>query len=121
MTNDPTMTPDDAMCRIDALLSHVWMVRTFLKHSEEAEGDDELNEIYRELYDCMHALGGPWKQQDAVAYLRTARKKFSKLRRTADEFAKLQPEVSVHTNFQMAATSLSHAVREIGHVLDTVV
>ena len=36
------MTPEDVMCRVDALLSHVWMVRTFLKHSEEAEEDEEL-------------------------------------------------------------------------------
>ncbi len=120
MTRDPIMTPDDAMRRIDALLSHVWMVRTFLKHSEEADGDDELNAIYRELYDGMHALGGPWKQQDATAYLRTARKKRSKFERAAADFARLQPDISVHTNFQMAATSLSHAVREIGHVLDAV-
>ena len=117
MTSDPTMTPDDAMCRIDALLSHVWMVRTFLKHSEEADGDDELNEIYRELYDCMHALGGPWKQQDATAYLRTARKKLSKFERAAADFARLQPEISVHTNFQMAAQSLVASVEQIGEVL----
>ena len=36
---------------IDKLLSHVWMVRTFLKHSEEAEEDDELREVHRTLYD----------------------------------------------------------------------
>ena len=42
---------------IDLLLSHVWMVRTFLKHSEEAEEDDELQEVHRTLYDYMLALG----------------------------------------------------------------
>ena len=31
------MSPHDRMTRIDELLSHVWMVRTFLKHSEEVE------------------------------------------------------------------------------------
>ena len=36
---------------IDDVLSHVWMVRTFLKHSEEAEEDDELRDVHRELYD----------------------------------------------------------------------
>jgi len=55
------MTSDEAMHRIDGLLAHVWMVRTFIKHSEEAEEDDELQEIYRKLYDYMLALGGPWK------------------------------------------------------------
>ena len=37
--------------KLDDLLSHVWMVRTFLKHSEEAEEDDELLEVHRGLYD----------------------------------------------------------------------
>ena len=53
------MNADQAMSRIDALLSHVWMVRTFLKHSEEAEEDDELRDVHRMLYDAMLALGGP--------------------------------------------------------------
>ena len=38
------MTNESQMHQIDRLLSHVWMVRTFLKHSEEAEEDDELRE-----------------------------------------------------------------------------
>ena len=29
------MSSDEAMERIDTLLSHVWMVRTFVKHSED--------------------------------------------------------------------------------------
>ena len=36
----PAMTPHEAMHRLDALLSHVWMVRTFIKHSEEVEEDE---------------------------------------------------------------------------------
>ncbi len=111
------MTPTDAMCRIDALLSHVWMVRTFLKHSEESQEDEELCEIYRTLYDAMHALGGPWKEQDAGAYLKIARKKLGKLQRAAEHFAAIQPDVSAHTNFQMAAASLGHAVGEISQIL----
>ena len=113
------MTPEDAMLRVDALFSHVWMVRTFLKHSEEAEESEELIEIYRTLYDVMHALGGPWKARDAAAYLKIARKKIGKLQRAAEQFATIQPDISGHTNFQMAAVSLSHAVSEITQVLDT--
>jgi cob(I)alamin adenosyltransferase len=114
------MSPTEAMQRIDTLLSHIWMVRTFIKHSEEAEDDDELAEIHRELYDYMLALGAPWQAGDAAAYLKLARKKFSKLRRVTDKYRELQPEVSTHMNFQMSVRSLDAAVREIETVLKTV-
>ncbi len=112
-----TETPDGAMRRIDALLSHVWMVRTFLKHSEEAEEIEELREVHRELYDYMLALGGPWQAQDSAAYLKLAAKKLSKLRKITAQFVAEQPEISSHTNFQMAARSLQTAVGEIESIL----
>jgi hypothetical protein len=65
----------------------------------------------------MLALGGPLKAGDADEYLRLASKKFGKLRQAADLFREIQPEVSSHTNFQMAAQSLAAAVREIGELL----
>ena len=105
------------MHRIDTLLSHVWMVRTFLKHSSEAEEDEELCEVYRTLYDYILALGEPAKTNDSEQYLKTAHKKYSKLRAAMEKFCEIQPEVSAHTNFQMAATSLRAAVEEIGAVL----
>ncbi len=111
------VTPDELMRRIDAQLSHVWMVRAFIKHSEEAAEDDELAEVQRTLYDYMLALGGPWKAGDAAAYIKQARKKFPKLRRAAQKFAEIQPEISTHTNFQMAVTSVKLAVDEIGRLL----
>ena len=61
----------------------------------------------------MLALGGPLKAEDADAYLRQARKKLSKLKQATDLFCEIQPEVSGHTNFQMAACSLKAAVSEI--------
>ena len=106
-------SPDEAMRRIDALLSHVWMVRTFLKHSEEAEELEEMREVHRELYDYMLALGAPWQAQDSRAYLKVAAKKMSKLRKVAERFVAEQPDISTHTNFQMAARSLQTAVEEI--------
>ena len=98
------------MHQIDALLSHVWMVRTFIKHSEEIEDDPQLSEVQRTLYDYMLALGTAWKEQDADAYLKQARKKLSKLRQATDDFAELQPQVSTHMNYQMAVRSLENAV-----------
>lgn len=111
------MTPHEAMRRIDAQLSHVWVVRTFLKHSEEAEEDEELQEIVRVLYDYCLALGPAWTAQDAAEYLKLAHKKYSKLREAAETFARIQPEVSAHTNFKMAVASLRTAVEEIGSML----
>ena len=112
------MSPFEAMQRIDTLLSHVWMVRTFLKHSEEAEEDDELCDVHRVLYDYMLALGGPLQADDPHAYLKQARKKLAKLSRATEQFQEIQPEISTHMNFRMAAHSLTAAVREIKRLLD---
>ncbi len=111
------MTPIEKMQHVDALFSHVWMVRTFVKHSEEAIDDEELSAIHRTLYDVMLAVGKPFQENDAATYFRQLQKKFSKLRSAADTFAEIQPEVSSHTNFQMAAQSLSLAVRQIDAAL----
>ena len=114
------MTPLEAMQRIDTLLSHVWMVRTFIKHSDEAAQDEELSEVHRTLYDFMLALGKPWEQQDAAGYLKQAQKKLSRLRKATDLFLEVQPELSAHTNFQMAARSLLAAVAEIEEIIQHV-
>jgi hypothetical protein len=113
-----TQTPEEQMQHIDTLLSHVWMVRTFIKHSDEAEEDEELGEIHRTLYDCMLALGGPLAAGDAEGYLKMLRKKIGRLKQAAQFFRDIQPEVSCHTNFQMAARSLTAAVTDIVQALD---
>lgn len=112
------MSTSFQMQEIDRQLAHVWMVRAFLKHSDEAQEDDELAEVHRELYDYMLALGGPLREGDPDRYLKLARKKFSKLKRAADRFAEIQPQISTHTNFQMAVASLQTAVLEIGRLLE---
>ena len=105
--------------QIDALLSHVWMVRTFIKHSEEAEEDDELNEVHRTLYDYMLALGGPLKTGDNQKYLKQAQKKLKKLKSATELFLEIQPEISSHTNFQMAAQSLKIAVDQLAALIES--
>lgn len=111
------MSPTDLMHEVDRQLAHVWMVRAFLKHSEEAEDDEELCEVHRALYDYMLALGGPLKANEAGEYLKIARKKLGKLCRAADSFTDMQPEVSTHTNYQMAVASLNAAVGQIERLL----
>ena len=107
------MTPAEKMERLDALFSHIWMVRTFLKHSDEASEDEELSEVHRDLYDAMHSLGLSYKSGDAEEYLRQLQKKFTKLKRAVEVFAEIQPQISTHTNFQMAKRSLVTALSEI--------
>ena len=110
--------PASLMALIDAQLAHVWMVRAFLKHSDEQTEDEELAGVHRELYDYMLALGSSLDSQDEAAYLKLAKKKYSKLRRATELFTEIQSEVSGHTNFKMAATSLRLAVAEIGKLLE---
>ena len=112
------MLPRDLMLAVDAQLAHVWMVRAFLKHSDEAQEDDELAEVHRELYDYMLALGSPLKEGNAEEYLKLARKKLGKLKKAAEKFAEIQPQVSTHTNFQMAVASLTTAVGEVARMLE---
>lgn len=107
----------ELMHRIDTQLAHVWMVRAFIKHSDEAAEDEELSEVHRELYDFMLALGAPLKNDNAEEYLKLARKKLSKLQRAVETFTAIQPQVSTHTNFQMAVASLNAAVCEIANLI----
>ena len=105
------------MHEVDGWLSHVWMVRAFLKHSDEATDDEELADVHRGLYDFMLALGPSLDSGDAMRYLRIARKKISKLRASAELFRELQPDVSGHMNFRMAAKSLTLAVNRVDELL----
>lgn len=112
------MDDQQRMEMLDAELSHVWMVRTFLKHSDEASEDEELAEVHRGLYDFMLALGPALAEGDSAKYLKLARKKIGKFRKTVDLFREIQPEVSGHMNFQMAAKSLNLAADEIARILE---
>ncbi len=104
---------------IDLWLSHVWMIRAFLKHCEEAEEDDELRDVQRTLYDYMLALGGPLRAGDHAKYLKQAKKKLKKLRDANELFLEIQPEISSHTNFQMAAVSLNASVKQIAKLIES--
>jgi len=111
--NDVTFT----VSAIDEQLCHVWMVRTFIKHSDEAVDDEELSEIARELYDFILAVAPAKKAEEDEAYLKMAKKKYPKLKAAATLFAEVQAEVSSHTNFEMAARSLTLSVARIGELL----
>lgn len=115
--SDQEVEKNNLMQRIDAEVAHVWMVRAFLKHSDEAAEDEELASVHRDLYDFMLALGPSLDAKDAADYLKMARKKLSKLRKATELFSEIQPEVSGHMNFKMAARSLELAVERIKSLL----
>lgn len=115
---NPPLTDEQRVQSIDDILSHVWMVRTFLKHSEEAEEDDELCDVHRDLYDYMLALGAPLEAKDHAKYLKIAKKKLKRLKAADRLFAEIQPEISSHTNFKMAAHSLRLCVQQIVELLE---
>ena len=111
----------DAVQAIDQQITHVWMVRTFLKHADESEDDEDLRDIVRDLYDFILAVGPLTEVNDsdaATKYLKTAKKKIRRLKRAAELYEEIQPEVSGHTNFAMAARSLRLAVNEIESIVN---
>lgn len=105
--------PMDRVRAIDTEVTHVWMVRTFLKHADEAEDDEDLRDVVRDLYDFILAVGPLDEVEDTAVYLKMAKKKLSKLRKATELYEEIQPEVSGHTNFVMAARSLRTAVDRI--------
>ena len=114
------MHSDEAMESLNTILAHAWMVRTFLKHAEEIQEDEEFLEVPRMIFDYLRALEPSYQRRDAQEYLHRARGKLSKLRRVAEFFECEYRRVSDHTNFQMAAASLSFCVVQIDEVLAAV-
>jgi hypothetical protein len=104
---------------LNTIMAHAWMVRTFLKHAEEIQ-DDDLLAVPRMIFDYIRALEPSYERKDAAEYLHRARGKLPKLRRVAERFAQEFRRVSDHTNFQMAALSLSACVRRIDEILAAV-
>jgi len=98
---------------IDTQIAHLWMVRTFLKHSDEVEDDEELGGVVRDLYDFILAVGPIDEVTDPAVYLKMAKKKLARLRKATELYEDIQPEVSGHTNFAMAARSLRTAYTAI--------
>lgn len=111
------MTPEQAMDRLNTILAHAWMVRTFVKHAEEAQADDEILEVHRLIFDTVRSLESSFQRRDAQEYLRRLKGKLPKLRRLADFFAREYRRVSDHTNFQMAALSFQGCVQQIDDIL----
>ena len=111
------MTVDEAMERLNSVMAHAWMVRNFLKHADEIQDNEEMLEVHRMIYDYIRAVEPSYQRKDAKEYLHRIRGKLSKLRKSAEYFAAEYRNVSSHTNFEMAARSLSGCVQRIDEIL----
>lgn len=97
--------------RFQKTMAHAWMVRTFIKHSDEVEDYPELMGIVRAVFDMSRAIES--KTDDPAAYFRFARKKIGKLRKAAEQFQQDAWAASTHTNFQQAVTSILYSTEQM--------
>jgi hypothetical protein len=111
------MTADEAMERLNIVMAHAWMVRNFLKHADEIQDNEEMLDVHRMIYDYIRAVEPSYQRKDATEYLHRIRGKLSKLRKSAEYFAAEYRNVSSHTNFEMAAKSLSGCIQQIEDIL----
>jgi hypothetical protein len=114
------MTPEQAVEKLNAILAHAWMVRAFLKHADEIQEDEAMLDVHRVIFDYVRAVEPAAQGGDAKEYLHRAKGKLPKLRRVAEFLAKEYRRISDHTNYQMAALSLTDCVRQIEEVLAAV-
>lgn len=110
------MTPDDAVQRLNFVLAHAWMVRTFLKHADEIQESEAMLDVPRTLYDSIRAVEPAFQRGDAAEYLRRLKGKLPKLRKAAEYFNEHFREFSPHTNFEMAALSLLGVVKQLEEI-----
>jgi hypothetical protein len=81
------MSPQEAVARLNTLLAHAWMVRTFLKHADEIQHSEDMLDVPRTLYDSIRAAEPAHLRGDLADFLRRLKGKLPKLRRAADYFA----------------------------------
>ena len=99
-------------------MSHAWMVRTFIKHSDEVDDFPELMGIVRAVFDMSRAIEN--KIEDPATYFRFASKKIGKLRAAVTQFREDAWRASTHTNFQQAVMSVERATDEMESILQQV-
>ncbi len=110
------MSAVQAVERLQGMLSHLWMIRQFLKHADEVQEDEEMLDVHRLLYDSIRAVEPAFQRGDHEKYLRRLKGKLGKLRRGAEFFSTEYKRVSTHTNFEMAAASFTAALDEMERV-----
>lgn len=97
--------------RCENAMAHAWMVRTFVKHSEEVEDFPGLMQLARTVFDTARAL--ETRVEEPAAYFKMLQKKLGKLRHASEQFAVDAPGASTHMNFVQAVVSIRAAVDEL--------
>ena len=113
---DADITLAEIVERCQTIMAHAWMVRTFVKHSDEAEDFTELMNLPRAVFDTARAL--ETRVDDPAAYLKMLTKKIGKLRAAAEQFRHDAPNASAHTNFQQAVISMDACVDALSGLLE---
>lgn len=98
------------------VMAHAWMVRTFVKHSEEVEDFPELMGMVRSVFDTSRAL--ETRLRDPTGYIKMLGKKIVGLRRATERFRIDAPLASTHTNFQQAVRSMDICLGRLEQLLD---
>jgi hypothetical protein len=114
------MTPAEAVTRLNTVLAHAWMIRTFLKHADEIQADEGMLDVPRTLYDSIRAVEPAFQRNDYGDFLRRLKGKLPKLRRVAEHFRDHFKEFSPHTNFEMASASLLGVVKHMEEIFAAV-
>ncbi len=111
-----SLTPQEIVDRCEKLMAHAWMVRTFIKHCEEADEYPELMGIVRAVFDTSRAL--ETRIDDPSAYLKMLQKKLGKLRKAAEQFRIDTEEASTHTNFKQAVVSMDACIEGLDALIE---
>lgn len=114
-TDETSKRAAEAVAQCQTIFAHAWMVRTFVKHSDEMEDFPELMQIVRAVFDTCRALEP--KVPDPQAYLTTLKKKISKLRAAVMQFRVDAPVASDHENFRQAVLSMNGCLAELEAIL----
>ncbi len=111
-----SLTPQEIVDRCEKLMAHAWMVRTFIKHCEEADEYPELMGIVRAVFDTSRAL--ETRIDDPSAYLKMLQKKIGTLRKATEQFRIDTEEASTHMNFKQAVVSMDACIEGLDTLIE---
>ncbi len=58
------MNQDELIASFQGVLAHLWMIRTFLKHADEIQDDENMLEVPRTLFDYIRATEPAYQRAD---------------------------------------------------------